>query len=99
MRILTTDEVRQSEREASDRRDMSTLVLMQRAGSAAAQFCLAHFTFDSVCVVCGRGNNGGTGMVAAESLRPLAAKSGVLGDSKPVFQSNHGRPPKPPRAA
>src|SRR5215831_18389973 len=98
MRILTTDEVRQAEREASDRRDMSTLVLMQGAGSAAAQFCVAHFKLDSACVVCGKGNNGGTGMVAAESLRPLAANSGILGDSKPVFQSNLGSLPKPPRA-
>jgi len=78
MRILTTEEVRQAEREAAGRPNVSTLVLMQRAGSAAAQFCLAHFKFDSVCVVCGKGNNGGKGMVAAESLRPLAGRMSVI---------------------
>jgi len=69
MRILTCDEVRQAEREAISRPGGSTLVLMQRAGHAVAQFCLANFKFRSVCVVCGKGNNGGDGMVAAEALR------------------------------
>ncbi|HEY6251205.1 MAG TPA: NAD(P)H-hydrate dehydratase [Candidatus Angelobacter sp.] len=78
MRILTCDEVREAEREAIIRPEMSTLVLMQRAGHAVAQFCLAHFKFDSVCVVCGKGNNGGDGLVAAEALRGIAAKVSVV---------------------
>jgi NAD(P)H-hydrate epimerase len=78
MRILTTDEVRQAEREAAGRPNMSTLVLTQRAGSAAAQFCLAHFKFNSVCVVCGKGNNGGKGMATAEALRSVAAEMSVI---------------------
>lgn len=78
MRILTTDEVRQAEREAVSRPNLSMHVLMQRAGSAVAQFCLAHFKFDSVCVVCGAGNNGGKGMVAAEALRLGVAKISVI---------------------
>ena len=78
MRILTCDEVREVEREAVKRPDVSTLVLMQRAGYAVAQFCLSHFKFSSVCAVCGKGNNGGDGMVAAESLRELADKVSVI---------------------
>jgi ADP-dependent NAD(P)H-hydrate dehydratase / NAD(P)H-hydrate epimerase len=78
MRILTSDEVRQAEREAISRPGVSTLVLMQRAGTAVAQFCLAHFKFNSVCVVCGKGNNGGDGLVAAEALRPVAGKVSVV---------------------
>jgi NAD(P)H-hydrate epimerase len=78
MRILTTAQVREAEREAINRPGMSTLVLMQRAGYAVAQFCLAHFKFDSVCVVCGKGNNGGDGLVAAESLRRRAGKVSVI---------------------
>jgi hydroxyethylthiazole kinase-like uncharacterized protein yjeF len=78
MRILTSDGVRQAEREAISRPGMSTLVLMQRAGTAVAQFCLAHFKFNSVCVVCGKGNNGGDGLVAAEALRPVAGKVSVV---------------------
>lgn len=78
MRILTCDEVREAEREAIGRPGMSTLVLMQRAGHAVAQFCLSHFKFSSVCVVCGKGNNGGDGLVAAEALREIAAKVSVI---------------------
>jgi NAD(P)H-hydrate epimerase len=78
MKILTSDEVRQAEHEAVSQPGMSTLVLMQRAGTAVAQFCLAHFKFDSVCVVCGKGNNGGDGLVAAEALRPVAGDISVI---------------------
>jgi ADP-dependent NAD(P)H-hydrate dehydratase / NAD(P)H-hydrate epimerase len=78
MRILTSAEVRQAELEAISRAGMSALVLMQRAGYAVAQFCLSHFKFSSVCVVCGRDNNGGDGMAAAESLRDIAAEVSVV---------------------
>jgi ADP-dependent NAD(P)H-hydrate dehydratase / NAD(P)H-hydrate epimerase len=78
MRILTTKQVREAEQEAISRPGMSTLVLMQRAGYAVAQFCLAHFKFATVCVVCGKGNNGGDGLVAAESLRRAAEKVSVI---------------------
>lgn len=78
MRILTSDEVRHVEREAISRPGGSALVLMQRAGRAVAQFCLANFKFDSVCVVCGKGNNGGDGLVAAEALRPVVKDISVI---------------------
>src|SRR5579864_5083907 len=78
MRILTTDEVREAEREAANRPEMSTLVLMQRAGRAVAQFCLAHSNFASVCVVCGKGNNRGDGLVAAEALREVGNSVSVI---------------------
>jgi ADP-dependent NAD(P)H-hydrate dehydratase / NAD(P)H-hydrate epimerase len=78
MRILTTEEVRQAETEATARPGGSTLVLMQRAGTAVAQFCVSHFKFNSVCVICGKGNNGGDGLVAAEALRPLSGKVHVI---------------------
>ena len=78
MRILTADEVREAERQAMARPGISTLVLMQRAGHAVAQFCLAHFKFSSVCVVCGKGNNGGDGFVAAEALREVAGNVSVI---------------------
>jgi NAD(P)H-hydrate epimerase len=86
MRILTCDEVREAEREAIRRPEMSTLVLMQRAGHAVAQFCLAHFKFSSVCVVCGKGNNGGDGLVAAEALREVATRVSVILLAKDVTE-------------
>jgi NAD(P)H-hydrate epimerase len=78
MRILTCDEVRQAEREAISRPGMSILVLMQRAGYAVAQFCLSHFKFNSVCLVCGIGRNGGNGLAAAVSLQGIAPRVSVV---------------------
>src|SRR5258707_13761334 len=78
MRVLTSAEVRQAELEAISRAGMSALVLMHRAGYAVTQFCLSHFKFNSVCVVCGRGSNGGSGMAAAESLREIVANHAVF---------------------
>src|ERR1700735_4999873 len=77
MRILTTEEVRQAEREAINRPEMSSLVLAHRAGRAVNQFCLAHFNFQSVCVVCGSGNNGAVGLAAAATLRKIVAQTFV----------------------
>ncbi len=78
MKILTCDQVREAEREAVSQPDVSTLVLMHRAGHAVAQFCTANFKFSSVCAVCGKGNNGGDGMVAVEALRQAGYKVSVL---------------------
>jgi hydroxyethylthiazole kinase-like uncharacterized protein yjeF len=78
MRILTIEEVFQAEREAVNRAEMSSLILTHRSGHAATQFCLAHFNFQSVCVVCGKGNNGEVGLVAAEDLSKVAAHTFVI---------------------
>jgi NAD(P)H-hydrate epimerase len=78
MRILICDEVRQAELQAVKRPGVSTLVLMQRAGYAIAQFCLSQFKFASVCVVCGQGANCGDGLVAAEALRRAVARVSVI---------------------
>jgi len=75
MKILTSDEVRRLESEAIKKHELSTLILMQRAGFSVAQFCLLHFKFDSVCVMCGKGNNGGDGFVAAAGLPRWARRS------------------------
>ncbi len=71
MRILNGEEIRQAEGEALTRPEVSSLVLIQRAGYAVAQFCMAHFKFRRVCVVCGAGKNGAYGLAAAEALRRI----------------------------
>ena len=86
MRILTTAETREAEREATGRAEISTLVLMQRAGYAVAQFCVAHFKFNSVCVVCGKGNNGGDGLVAAQALSEITTRISVIILAKDVSE-------------
>ncbi|HEV3041795.1 MAG TPA: NAD(P)H-hydrate dehydratase [Candidatus Angelobacter sp.] len=78
MKILTSDEVRRAEREAVETQELSTLLLMQRAGFSVAQFCLINFKFDSVCVICGKGNNGGDGFVAASGLLEMGKQVKVV---------------------
>jgi ADP-dependent NAD(P)H-hydrate dehydratase / NAD(P)H-hydrate epimerase len=78
MRILTCDEVREAERESISRPGMSALVLMERAGASIVRFCLSRFQFASVAVICGKGNNGGDGLVAAELLRQTGKQVSVV---------------------
>lgn len=78
MRILTSDEVRQAVQEATSRSQVSVSMLMQRAGYAVPQFCASHFKFSSVCIVCGKGHNGGEGLAAAEALSRIASDIAVI---------------------
>src|SRR5215468_7501766 len=74
MRILTCSEAD----EAAAGPEASPEVLMRRAGYAVAQFCASQFKFRSACVVCGRGKNGGAGLVAAEALHRVAETVSVI---------------------
>jgi hydroxyethylthiazole kinase-like uncharacterized protein yjeF len=74
MRILTCSEVR----EAASGPEANPQLLMRRAGYAVAQFCAAQFKFSSVCVVCGKGDIGGAGLIAAEALQRIAETVAVI---------------------
>ncbi len=74
MRILTCSEAG----EAARGPEADPQVLMRRAGYAVAQFCVSQFKFRSVCVLCGRGKNGGAGLIAAEALRRVADAVAVI---------------------
>jgi NAD(P)H-hydrate epimerase len=78
MRVLTCDELRQIVDDARARADTLASVLIQRAGYAVAQFCLAHFKFRSVCVVCGAGGDGDYGLMAAQVLSGIAEQVSVI---------------------
>src|SRR5437588_13101444 len=76
MRVITCDELRQIAHDVESRADGP--VLIQRAGYAVAQFCLAHFKFRSVCAVCGNGGNGTDGLKAAQVLSGIAEQISVI---------------------
>jgi hydroxyethylthiazole kinase-like uncharacterized protein yjeF len=78
MRVLNSEEAQEVEQQALARPGMSALVLLQRAGHAVTQFCVAHFKFRTVCVVCGAAKNGARGLAAAESLRQVAESVSVI---------------------
>jgi ADP-dependent NAD(P)H-hydrate dehydratase / NAD(P)H-hydrate epimerase len=68
MKIVTADEMRAIDRATTEKYGVPSLTLMENAGTAVAEFAQKHFEFNSVCAVCGKGNNGGDGFVAARKL-------------------------------
>ncbi|WP_213807644.1 NAD(P)H-hydrate dehydratase [Granulicella sp. dw_53] len=69
MDILTAAEMGETDRRTVDEFGVKLDELMERAGEAVARFCLRHFAAAGrVVVLCGKGNNGGDGLVAARHL-------------------------------
>jgi NAD(P)H-hydrate epimerase len=102
MRITTAAEMREIDRLTSERYGISSLTLMENAGTAAAQFVLEHYPQASrVTVICGKGNNGGDGLVVARELHHfgrvvevvlLATPAELRGDAAKMFERLPVRP-------
>ena len=78
MKIVTAEEMRAIDRATTEKYGVPSLTLMENAGTAVAEFAQKHFDFNSVCAVCGKGNNGGDGFVAARKLREAGKKVFVI---------------------
>src|SRR4051812_26593102 len=78
MKIVTAEEMRAIDRATTEQHGIPSLTLMENAGAAVAEFALKHFDFETVCAVCGRGNNGGDGFVAARRLQEAGKKVSVV---------------------
>src|ERR1043166_2434426 len=78
MKIVTAEEMRAIDRATTEKYGVPSLTLMQNAGTAVAEFAQKHFDFESVCAVCGKGNNGGDGFVAARKLHEAGKKVSVI---------------------
>jgi hydroxyethylthiazole kinase-like uncharacterized protein yjeF len=95
MKIVTATEMREIDRVTSERFGVPSLTLMENAGTAAAQFVSSYYpSAKCIGVICGKGNNGGDGFVAARKLHEagrevrllLLAEVGELhGDAKEMF--------------
>lgn len=69
MKILTAAEMGVVDRRTVDSFGISLDVLMENAGGAVAAFCLRQYpAARHIAVLCGKGNNGGDGLVAARVL-------------------------------
>src|SRR3954453_5747767 len=79
MKITTADEMRTTDSVTTERFGVPSLLLMERAGTAVADFALEHWpAAKQIAIVCGKGNNGGDGFVAARCLVEAGKKVRVL---------------------
>jgi NAD(P)H-hydrate epimerase len=79
MKITTAAEMREIDRVTSERFGVPSLVLMEKAGTHVANFALSEFPgARKITIVCGKGNNGGDGFVAARKLHEAGKQVGVL---------------------
>ncbi len=81
MKIVTAAQMRALDRAASEGRGLAGRVLMERAGTAVAEAAARlarERPLGDVVIVCGRGNNGGDGFVAARHLVKLGFPVRVL---------------------
>ena len=88
MRIVTSHQMKTAEAAAAAD-GMSYLRLMENAGSACANWMLRHFSLAHsgarVCVVCGKGKNGGDGYVIARKLCEAECEVTVVQTERDLF--------------
>jgi len=81
MEILTGEQMRQADRHAIDVLGVPSLLLMEAAGqgiSAALRRDLPRLGEDGVLILCGKGNNGGDGLVVARHLARAGVRASVV---------------------
>lgn len=81
MKILTADEMQRIDRISTERYGVPSLTLMENAGRGVVEFLESRFAplaGHRIVILCGRGNNGGDGMVVARLLRERGVNPRVL---------------------
>ena len=84
MKVVTAAEMREIDRKTIGECGISGIILMERAGLAVTGGIKELFGRKNVIVVCGKGNNGGDGLVIARNLHNEGWEAGVVITSKPV---------------
>ena len=79
MKILTAAEMRETDRVTIETYGIASDQLMTQAGGAVARFALRQYpAAQSIVVICGMGNNGGDGLMAAGALKAAGRDVHVL---------------------
>ena len=79
MRVLTAAEMGEADRRTVEQFGVPLADLMEAAGGAVATFCRRHYpAAKRVVALCGKGNNGGDGMVAARVLAGAGVQVSVV---------------------
>ncbi len=104
MFILTAEQMREADRLTTERQEIFGIELMNRAGGAVVEVLRRKFgaagnldeVLREVCVLCGKGNNGGDGFVVARLLAEAGVRVNVVlfadpeqlhGDAQIAFQA------------
>jgi ADP-dependent NAD(P)H-hydrate dehydratase / NAD(P)H-hydrate epimerase len=97
MKITTAAEMRSIDRVTTEKYGVPSLTLMENAGASVADFILDRYPrMQRIAIVCGKGNNGGDGFVAARKLHDagrvvdvvlLARPDELQGDAAAMFQN------------
>jgi NAD(P)H-hydrate epimerase len=102
--LLDAEQMRETDRWAIEQREVPSLELMERAGEGLAAVTGQYGPAGRVAVVCGKGNNGGDGLVAARLLRQAGRDVEVLmvwpgewlqGDAAEMLRRLSGPGPEP----
>ena len=86
MKVLTAAQMREADRLTTERYGISSLQLMENAGVAIAEFLrekVSGITRRKIVVLCGKGSNGGDGLVVATSLKESGCAPEVILFSDP----------------
>jgi ADP-dependent NAD(P)H-hydrate dehydratase / NAD(P)H-hydrate epimerase len=81
MKVLTAAQMREADRLTTERYGIPSLQLMENAGTAIAEVLREKFpdlATRRIVVLCGKGNNGGDGLVVARVLQGFGAAPQVL---------------------
>ena len=104
--LLGAELMRATDRWAIEDRGVPALALMERAGEELARVAAEAVPEGRIAVVCGKGNNGGDGFVAARLLRDAGREADVLmtapadeltGDARAMHDRCPGEPFEPRR--
>ncbi len=96
MKIVSAAEMREIDRITTERFGVPSLTLMENAGTAIADFVCSDYPLAKTAgLICGKGNNGGDGFVAARKLHErgrevrvvlLADPNDLRGDAAEMFK-------------
>ena len=96
MLVLSVAEMQACDRATTERYDIPSIQLMRAAAAAVSGFAQSHFPrARRITILCGRGNNGGDGMMAARLLARagcdvttilLGAPEGLKGDAAEAWR-------------
>jgi ADP-dependent NAD(P)H-hydrate dehydratase / NAD(P)H-hydrate epimerase len=81
VKVLTAAQMREADRLTTERYAIPSLQLMENAGSAIAEFLREQFpdlATRKIIVLCGKGNNGGDGLVVARLLKGFGAAPNIF---------------------